>query len=328
MTTYTQNQVLEILNAANQDGCFEDEAEYLFEKLGQEFHTLIEGTWAQVYLEELGLDLACPPWKQQQDKETAQIQEWYSQYPEMVKEWETSICKALLAGEYEVQEGYFWEQERVGTQQIQVCLKYFVVDGVKHFVRDYPYSHFNWCEKWVNRLQHRNAESQKKVQQASAFETAKLLEGQHGDVKISVYRTEVTASVTFPIKEFKACGKELEDNYTVSKDFSHSTPLETILAEIRAKAEAKKVEKLSKYTENKARYEKAQGSKLKEQELYDRLVATGKADGFRMEGGRLEKLSTWKAKGGMRSNWCHIDAVDSANKLLGVRSKPVIKPKR
>lgn len=147
--TYNQAQILELLNSAAQDGCFEDEAESLFEKLGAEFHALIAGTWAAELLEEMGYDVACPPWKQELLKEELQIQEWYTQYPQMVGEWETSICKALLAGEYEILEGTFWEQELVGTKQVQVTQKYFVVEGKTHFKLSYPHSQYNWAELWV-----------------------------------------------------------------------------------------------------------------------------------------------------------------------------------
>jgi hypothetical protein len=325
MTTYNQAQVLEILSSANQDGCFEDEAEFLYGKLGQEFHALIEDTWAQTYLEESGLDLSCPPWKQQQDEETAQIQEWYSQYPQMMEEWQNSICRALLAGEYEVKEGTFWEQERVGTKQVQVTRKYFVVEGKKHYTMDHPYSQYNWAEKWVKTHERKLSEEQAHQAWKQDKEAALALEGQHDEVTVSVTNSGIDASITFTVKVFKPYGKELEEGYTVSKSFPYSTPLEVVLADIRAKAAEKAEEKEVKYTENKAFYTANQEKLAEGQKLFDQLTAAGKAEGFRMAGSTLEKLSTWKAKGGMRPNWSHIDAIEKAKRMLEVKSKPVIK---
>lgn len=124
---------------------------------------------------------------------------------------------------------------------------------------------------------------------------------------------------------FKPYGKELEKEYTVCKSFPYSTSLETILAEIRAKAAEKAKEKEAKYQENKVSYMANQKKLAEGQKLFDQLTAAGKAEGFRMNGATLEKLSTWKAKGRMRSNWCHVDAIPMAKRALGLKTKPVLK---
>jgi hypothetical protein len=336
MIKVTLSNAMDQLNQAQKDGCLEDMAEYCYEQMGKEFLSLISDTWVSEYLEEIGYDLTCPPWKQKQLREEAQIKLWYAEYPEMEAIWEGSIAKAYLDGYYEdkmIREVRTFAEQNFGDgmrgdnasiSYYDATVKYFVVDGKEYNPSNMPSSHYKWASRWIADKVEAAEEDARTKKLVADKALAATIVGTYEEVTIELSSVGLTASITFPIQKCK-WGEILEEDYILDKSYCFTTSLEEILSSIRVKAAIKKREKHTKFLEDVEYFKKKEGHEKLCLELLEELKAQGHNDGYRYDS--LNGLQQYICYGKKhRRMWCNI-SVEEVQHRLGKTPKPKLKPR-